>query len=98
MSKKGVCKRESIENTTLADSTDELHEVIMTIETRKQKDVLRPLLIGFSTLMIAYNVFTSFDAKTLSLQVLIAMSSVFYCAMLLIACDAVPFLKTGGQS
>ena len=69
----------------------------MTIETRKQKDVLRPLLIGFSTLMIVYNVFTSFDAKSSSLQVLIAMSSVFYCAVLLIACDAVPFLKTGGN-
>lgn len=69
----------------------------MTIETRKQKDVLRPLLIGFSTLMITYNVLTSFDAKSSSLQVLIAMSSVFYCAVLLIACDAVPFLKTGGN-
>lgn len=67
----------------------------MTTETRKQKDVLRPLLIGFSTLMIVYNLFMSFDAKSSALQGLIAMSSVFYCAMLLIACNAIPFLKTG---
>lgn len=69
----------------------------MTIETKKRKDVLRPLFIGFSILMIAYNVFTSFDEKSLALQGLIAMSSVFYSAMLLIACDAVPFLKIGGN-
>ena len=69
----------------------------MIVETKKRKYSGQLFLIALSVLMIAYSVLLSFEAKTLILKGAIALNTVFYCAVLLIACNAVPFLKTGGN-
>lgn len=71
----------------------------MQIETKKRKVEGQLFLIVVSSLMIAYSVVMSFfEIHTLS-KLLIAMNCLFYCCILLIACNAVPFvnLKNWGE-
>ncbi len=69
----------------------------MIVETKKRKYSGQLFLIALSVLMIAYSVLLSFEAKTLILKGAIALNTVFYCAILLISCDAIPFYKIGGD-
>ena len=69
----------------------------MIVETKKRKYSGQLFLIALSVLMIAYSVLLSFEAKTLILKGAIALNTVFYCSILLISCDAIPFYKIGGD-
>lgn len=65
----------------------------MRIETKKRKYDGRLFLIALSVLMIIYSVAMSFFEIHTLIKLLVAINCMFYCCILLIACNAVPFLR-----
>ena len=64
----------------------------MIVETKKRKNGGQLFLIVMSILMICYSVVMSFQEIHRLIELLIAVNCLFYCCILLIACNAVPFV------
>ena len=69
----------------------------MIVETKKRKNGGQLFLIVMSILMICYSVVMSFFEIHRLIELLIAVNCLFYCGILLIACNAVPFVNLGGE-